>query len=91
MSFCIFLQVFAMAQFYNILQLAMAIYYPQAVQFAAETKVSLKRLEVSLHNSILQHPLAHHLLLNVTDALVSYNPFKSFPLQSLAYMAIIIC
>ncbi|PNF15053.1 Multidrug resistance-associated protein 9 [Cryptotermes secundus] len=38
-------KVFAMAQFYNILQLAMAIYYPQAVQFAAETKVSIKRLE----------------------------------------------
>jgi hypothetical protein len=57
-----------MAQFYNILQLAMAIYYPQAVQFAAETKVSLQRLEVSLCNIILQHPVAHHLLLNVTDA-----------------------
>lgn len=38
-------KVFAMAQFYNILQLAMAIYYPQAVQLAAESKVSLKRLE----------------------------------------------
>jgi CDP-diglyceride synthetase len=50
---CIFLQVFAMAQFYNILQLAMAIYYPQAVQLAAETKVSLKRLEVSLHKSLI--------------------------------------
>jgi hypothetical protein len=35
-----------MAQFYNILQLSMAIFYPQAVQLAAETKVSLKRLEV---------------------------------------------
>jgi len=34
-----------MAQFYNILQLSMAIFYPQAVQLAAETKVSLKRLE----------------------------------------------
>jgi hypothetical protein len=50
---CIFLQVFAMAQFYNILQLAMAVYYPQAVQLAAETKVSLKRLEVSLHKSLM--------------------------------------
>lgn len=38
-------KVFAMAQFYNILQLSMAIFYPQAVQLAAETKVSLKRLE----------------------------------------------
>ncbi|GFG28327.1 hypothetical protein Cfor_09080 [Coptotermes formosanus] len=38
-------KVFAMAQFYNILQLSMAIFYPQAVQLAAETKVSIKRLE----------------------------------------------
>lgn len=38
-------KVFAMAQFYNILQLSMAIFYPQAVQLAAETNVSLKRLE----------------------------------------------
>jgi hypothetical protein len=38
-----------MAQFYNILQLSMAIFYPQAVQLAAETKVSLKRLEVRVH------------------------------------------
>jgi hypothetical protein len=42
-----------MAQFYNILQLSMAIFYPQAVQLAAETKVSLKRLEVSLCKSLM--------------------------------------
>jgi hypothetical protein len=45
--------VFAMAQFYNILQLSMAIYYPQAVQLAAETKVSIKRLEVSIRASLM--------------------------------------
>jgi hypothetical protein len=38
-----------MAQFYNILQLSMAIFYPQAVQLAAETKVSIKRLEVGIN------------------------------------------
>lgn len=38
-------KVFAMAQFYNLLQLSMAIFYPRAVQLAAETKVSIKRLE----------------------------------------------
>jgi hypothetical protein len=49
----VFLQVFAMAQFYNILQLVMAIFYPQAVQLAAETKVSIKRLEVNMHESLM--------------------------------------
>ncbi|PSN41132.1 Multidrug resistance-associated protein 4 [Blattella germanica] len=38
-------KVFSMAQFYNILQLSMAIFYPQAVQLAAESKVSIKRLQ----------------------------------------------
>jgi hypothetical protein len=50
---CVFLQVFAMAQFYNILQLSMAIIFPQAVQLAAETKVSIKRLEVNMFKSIM--------------------------------------
>nr|CAD7419310.1 unnamed protein product [Timema cristinae] len=39
-------KVFSLAQFYNIMQLTMAIFYPQAIQFAAEAKVSIKRLEV---------------------------------------------
>nr|CAD7403769.1 unnamed protein product [Timema poppensis] len=38
-------KVFSLAQFYNIMQLTMAIFYPQAIQFAAEAKVSIKRLE----------------------------------------------
>ncbi|KAJ8871777.1 hypothetical protein PR048_028117 [Dryococelus australis] len=37
--------VYSLAQYFNILQLTMAIFYPQAVQFAAEAKVSIKRLE----------------------------------------------
>ncbi|XP_076270121.1 ATP-binding cassette subfamily C member 4-like isoform X2 [Rhynchophorus ferrugineus] len=37
--------VFSMAQFFNILQLAMAIIYPMAVSQSAETWVAIKRLE----------------------------------------------
>ncbi|XP_068086395.1 ATP-binding cassette sub-family C member 4 [Anabrus simplex] len=38
-------KVFALAQFFNILQLSMAIFYPNAVQLSAEAKVSIKRIE----------------------------------------------
>ncbi|XP_072767862.1 ATP-binding cassette sub-family C member 4 isoform X2 [Anoplolepis gracilipes] len=38
-------KVFSMAQYFNILQLTMAIFYPQAVAIAAETSVSIKRIE----------------------------------------------
>ncbi|KAH1014057.1 hypothetical protein HUJ04_002952 [Dendroctonus ponderosae] len=37
--------VFSMAQYFNILQLAMAIVYPLAVSLSAETWVAIKRLE----------------------------------------------
>lgn len=39
-------KVFSMAQYFNILQLTMAILYPMAVSAAAEAHVSIKRLEV---------------------------------------------
>lgn len=38
-------QVFSMAQFYNILQLGLAILLPMAVSFTAESSVSVKRLQ----------------------------------------------
>ncbi|XP_071865797.1 ATP-binding cassette sub-family C member 4 isoform X2 [Bombus fervidus] len=38
-------KVFSMAQYFNILQLTMAILYPMAVSAAAEANVSIKRLE----------------------------------------------
>ncbi|KAJ8951069.1 hypothetical protein NQ318_003767 [Aromia moschata] len=37
--------VFSLAQFYNILQSAMAIYYPMAISYGAEALISIKRLE----------------------------------------------
>ncbi|XP_014237759.1 multidrug resistance-associated protein 4-like isoform X1 [Trichogramma pretiosum] len=38
-------KVFTMAQYFNILQLTMAIFFPRAVQCAAEAKVSVSRIE----------------------------------------------
>ncbi|KAL2730827.1 ATP-binding cassette sub-family C member 4-like isoform X1 [Vespula squamosa] len=38
-------KIFSMAQYFNILQATMAIFYPMAVAFAAEALVSIKRLE----------------------------------------------
>ncbi|XP_058803038.1 ATP-binding cassette sub-family C member 4 isoform X2 [Phymastichus coffea] len=38
-------KIFTMAQYFNILQLTMAIFYPQAVRSAAEAKISIKRIE----------------------------------------------
>ncbi|KAJ8933698.1 hypothetical protein NQ314_013864 [Rhamnusium bicolor] len=38
-------KVFSMAQFFNILQLAMAIFYPLAISYGAEALVSVKRLQ----------------------------------------------
>ncbi|RZB39027.1 multidrug resistance-associated protein [Asbolus verrucosus] len=38
-------KVFSMAQFFNILQFVMAICYPMAISFGAETLVSIKRLQ----------------------------------------------
>ncbi|KAL6423795.1 hypothetical protein ACFW04_010336 [Cataglyphis niger] len=38
-------KVFSMAQYFNILQLTMAIFYPLAVASVAETAVSIKRIE----------------------------------------------
>jgi ATP-binding cassette subfamily C (CFTR/MRP) protein 4 len=39
-------KVFTMAQYFNILQLSMAILYPRAVGCAAEARISIKRIEV---------------------------------------------
>lgn len=39
-------KAFTMAQYFNILQLTMAIFYPRAVGCAAEANISLKRIEV---------------------------------------------
>lgn len=39
-------KVFSIAQYFNILQLTMAILYPMAVSAVAEAHVSIKRLEV---------------------------------------------
>ncbi|XP_060825226.1 ATP-binding cassette subfamily C member 4-like isoform X2 [Bombus pascuorum] len=51
-------KVFSMAQYFNILQLTMAILYPMAVSAAAEAHVSIKRLENFLllkeNNNIIQ-------------------------------------
>jgi len=41
-------KVFSLAQYFNILQLTMAIFYPMAVAGAAEAAVSIKRIEVRL-------------------------------------------
>jgi len=41
-------KVFSMAQYFNILQLTMAILYPMAVAAAAEAAVSIQRIEVKL-------------------------------------------
>jgi hypothetical protein len=38
-----------MAQFYNNLNQTMAIYFPTAVEYKAETSVSIRRLEVKLN------------------------------------------
>ncbi|CAH0557993.1 unnamed protein product [Brassicogethes aeneus] len=37
--------VFSMAQFFNILQMAMAIFYPAAITYGAESLVAIRRLE----------------------------------------------
>ena len=51
-------KVFSMAQYYNILQLTMAILYPMAVSATAEAVVSIKRLENFLllkeNNNLIQ-------------------------------------
>lgn len=41
-------KVFSMAQYFNILQATMAIFYPIAVASAAEAAVSIKRIEVRI-------------------------------------------
>lgn len=38
-------KTYSMAQFFNVLQLALAIYYPMAISIGAETLVSIKRLQ----------------------------------------------
>jgi len=44
-------KVFSIAQYYNILQLTMAVFYPIAVTSAAEAAVSIKRIEVRKSNN----------------------------------------
>lgn len=41
-------KVFSMAQYFNLLQLTMAIWYPIAIAAVAEAAVSIKRIEVRL-------------------------------------------
>jgi len=48
-------KVFSMAQYFNILQLTMAILYPMAVTSAAEAAVSIKRIEVRKSNNTEYH------------------------------------
>lgn len=45
-------KVFSMAQFFNTIQLYMAIFYPLAIAFYAEAKISVKRIEVYVHSII---------------------------------------
>ncbi|XP_076650867.1 ATP-binding cassette sub-family C member 4 isoform X2 [Halictus rubicundus] len=56
-------KVFSMAQYFNILQLTMAILYPMAVSSAAEASVSIKRLE-------------HFLLLKENNTAVNVKPIS---------------
>lgn len=46
--------VFSMAQYFNILQLTMAILYPMAVAAAAEAAVSIKRIEVNFYRTFVK-------------------------------------
>lgn len=48
-------KTYSMAQFFNLLQLAMAIYYPMAISMGAETLVSIKRLQEFLVMEEKQH------------------------------------
>nr|CAD7589685.1 unnamed protein product [Timema genevievae] len=66
-------KVFSLAQFYNIMQLTMAIFYPQAIQFAAEAKVSIKRLEdfLSLEETVAVTERTGHSKMGITLSGVS--------------------
>nr|CAD7462471.1 unnamed protein product [Timema tahoe] len=66
-------KVFSLAQFYNIMQLTMAIFYPQAIQFAAEAKVSIKRLEdfLSLEETVAVTERTGHSKMGITISGVS--------------------
>ncbi|KAJ8951068.1 hypothetical protein NQ318_003766, partial [Aromia moschata] len=69
-------RVFSMAQFFNILQLGMAIFYPLAISFGAEAWVSVKRLQEFLvldereTSKIDKHNLKEVQITNVSAAWV---------------------
>ncbi|CAG9768357.1 unnamed protein product [Ceutorhynchus assimilis] len=72
--------VFSMAQFFNILQLAMAIIYPLAVSLGAESWVAIKRLEEILmldekeESVIEKNPNSEIIVDKLTAAWVPGNP-----------------
>jgi len=48
-----------MAQFYSNLKLTMAVHFPTAVEYKAESSVSIKRLEVNvIHISFLGYKIS---------------------------------
>ncbi|XP_025162191.1 multidrug resistance-associated protein 4 isoform X2 [Harpegnathos saltator] len=70
-------KVFSMAQYFNILELTMAIFYPIAVASAAEASVSIKRIEnfLLLDENI---PLTHSLLSNKERSVTMKNVSASW-------------
>ncbi|XP_032663383.1 multidrug resistance-associated protein 4-like isoform X2 [Odontomachus brunneus] len=70
-------KVFSMAQYYNILQITMAIMYPLALASAAEAAVSMKRIEnfLLLDENV---PLAHSLLSNKETSVTMKNVSASW-------------
>lgn len=81
-------KVFSMAQFFNILQLAMAILYPMAISYGAEAWVSVKRLQEFLvldekqQANIESHNVKEIQITNVTASWVPNVPvLKHFDLH----------
>ncbi|KAJ8933696.1 hypothetical protein NQ314_013862 [Rhamnusium bicolor] len=73
-------KVFSMAQFFNILQLAMAILYPLAISHGAEAWVSVKRLQAFLvleekeQSNLENHNVKEIQLTNISAAWVPHSP-----------------
>lgn len=80
--------VFSMAQFFNILQLTAAIFYPMAVSFGAEALVSIKRVQEYLlqdehdidNKGLIKQPIPEgdaekpHLDLSLNDVCATWDP-----------------
>lgn len=73
-------KVFSMAQFFNTIQLYMAIFYPLAVSFYAEAKISVKRIEVKLQlNYILKIYFKFMILgFSITRRNINSNEYNCF-------------